>query len=155
MTDPTALRLEGLRMIEEARTLLAERKDMEMALWSFDNLPTLLQSLAALTEERDEAWHEYSLIYQAHNALKLEYGMAERRAEAAEAWAAAMEAALDLDANEHTYRGVFSFKVSVELRGESGKSFVSAAVPWETLKEIFAAIRAKAALAQPGTGGAR
>lgn len=57
--DPTALRLEGQRLVEATTKLLKAARPHANA-YSTDNLialadlvPTLLQSLAALTEERD------------------------------------------------------------------------------------------------------
>lgn len=72
--DPTALRLEGQRLVEaaEAANIAAQsaydaslqssdvygawlEKSRERDRWFITNGPTLLQSLAALTEERDAA----------------------------------------------------------------------------------------------------
>lgn len=56
--DPTALRLEGQRLVEAATPGADPYEDLsdeqvELGRWSVNNLPTLLTTLAALTEELD------------------------------------------------------------------------------------------------------
>lgn len=83
----TAIDPEVQRLIAEATALLAERKDMEMAFWSFDNLPIIVKRLAALTEERDEAVKREAALKDALPELQMVTDPLERL----EAWAGEIE----------------------------------------------------------------
>ena len=100
--DPTALRLEGLRLVEAHLPL--ERRDTpdfaeiidkngeKVALTIrpdfilyLNNLPTLLTTLAALTEERDDFLTTADTLYDALTKAEQERDEAVKRAEKAEA----------------------------------------------------------------------
>ena len=70
------------------------------------------------------------------------------RADAAVAEAKALREALDPNLTKCAYIGEFHFRVDVEMP-DGSQSFINPAVPWTTIKEIMAAILARATLAQP------
>ncbi len=146
--DPTALRLEGQRLVEAMD---------RAAPWDYPTLADAYDNaLAALTkaeQERDEAvfmvsqtTHNLSISAAALKACNEQWHAQKAKADAAEARAAAMEAALEEISGHAPVKTPPDYATSSDT-GEAFDDGYSRGV-WE-MGQI-----ADAALAQPGTGGA-